>query len=69
VTGGPGREFRIVGKAVIGGAMTGVTGPDEIGKAEAGGPVTGLADAMLAEIRQAPGWSRRRPGRRWRGYL
>lgn len=40
MTGGPGGELRIVGKAVIGGAMTGVTGPDEIGKTE-----TGLADA------------------------
>lgn len=45
MTGGPGGELRIVGKAVIGGAMTGVTGPDEIGKTETGGPVTGLADA------------------------
>ena len=45
MTGGPGGELRIVGKAVIGGAMTGVTGPDEIGKAVLGGPVTGLAVA------------------------
>jgi hypothetical protein len=43
VTGGPGGEFRIVAKAVIGGAMTGVTGPDEIGKTDTGGSVTGLA--------------------------
>jgi hypothetical protein len=42
VTGGPGGEFRIVGKAVIGGAMTGVTGPDD--KAGTGVPATGLAD-------------------------
>lgn len=43
VTGGPGGELRIAGKAVIGGAMTGITGPDEIGKTETGGPVTGPA--------------------------
>lgn len=45
VTGGRGGELRIVGKAVIGGAMTGVTGPDEIGKTGTGCPVTGLAHA------------------------
>ena len=45
MTGGPGGELRIVGKSVIGGAIAGVTDPDEIGKTEAGGRVTGLADA------------------------
>ena len=42
VTGGPGGELRIVGKAVIGGAMTGVTVPPAVGKADV---VAGLADA------------------------
>jgi hypothetical protein len=45
VTGGPGGELRIVGKAVIGGAKTGVADPDETGKTAVGDPVTGLADA------------------------
>ena len=43
MTGGPGGEPRIVGKA--GGARTGAADPDETGKTEAGDPVTGLADA------------------------
>ena len=45
MTGGPGGELGIVGKAVIGGALTGVADPDEIGRTEAGSPVTGLVGA------------------------
>jgi hypothetical protein len=44
-TGGPGGERRIVGKAVIGGAITGVTDPDETGKIETGPPMTRPAEA------------------------